>query len=172
MPQARLKLTTLQAVRLQKTIRTYADIMGLLDWSILFDSRPVEDEEAEAEINCPESKHALIRLCPQFLEFEPAYQARILCHELCHLYILSLDDVVSSIAPDDEAAPRLGVLSKEAFNVFYYNYETHIEMITDWLTRVMVEQLPLPRLGSRRQTRVPAAPIAPAHRRRQGNRRR
>ena len=101
-------------------------ILRLQDWTIAIDwSKPTRKDSLATMTQMPDSKHATLRLSPEFTTQAPQLHGQILIHEMVHCHLFQLEGL---------AASTLSVLGdKQIAAVFNVAYTASNEVATDAL---------------------------------------
>jgi predicted metal-dependent hydrolase len=131
-------------------LRRCAELIGLRDWSIKFDPKPVEEPEeddTQAMTNSTEDCTASVRFAPQFWSFCPKEQRAVIAHELCHLHTNRLRVLAEHFVTG---------YPKRARGVLNLTLEEADEHVVESIARLLTPMLPLPHFSkpSKRKRRL------------------
>lgn len=121
---------------IERTVRIYADILGLRDYEFIFHAFEDPLKDSEADISISHGRTAHLRLHKSFFGKPKEEQRGILAHEMAHVLVEpmattgeSLEDVLGAIG--------YAVHSKHALEAE--------ENVVENLAKVLVKLLPLPK---------------------------
>jgi hypothetical protein len=121
-------------------IKYLQGVLRLQDWTITIDwSKPTKKDSLATMAQMPDSKHATLRLSPEFVTQAPQLHGQILLHEMVHGHLFQLESLACS------AASALG--DKRVAAVFNVAYTASNEVATDALADAfhpLVEPFRLP----------------------------
>lgn len=111
----------LEELSISEYIERCLPILGLSEWKVKYESDETCSEGAEADISRAEQgKQAYLRLSNEFWRFEPIYQRGVICHELIHLHLASIDDLVGNLEQ------IIGVSAMKLLQLSYTDYSEHL----------------------------------------------
>lgn len=110
-------------------------VMGLAHWDVTL-SRDNASEDAWADIE-PHSQatNATLRLGREFFTLPPVRQRAYLTHELVHLGLCRVDQMVDTLEDANGAVWWSG---------FSPNFDNELERAVDWVANILAPRLPLP----------------------------
>lgn len=120
-------------------VRAIADLLELRDWTILLRAAPIgDDDEAEARVNLVYGrKLASLEFSPGFRELEPERQRHVVCHELIHLHVNPVWELLGE-------GPTEVILGKPAFEVLARTAATRVELAVDGLAEAFANKVSPP----------------------------
>lgn len=101
-------------------------VLRLQDWTITVDwSKPTRKDALATMTQMSDSKHATMRLSPEFTTEAPQLHGQILVHEMLHCHLFQMENL---------AATTVAALAgKQATAVFNVAYTAENELVTDAL---------------------------------------
>ena len=121
----------------QAYIRQIADRMHLKDWRVELRQRPPENKDAAAEVLCTYGrKLAYIYFAQDWADIEAEKQRHFVVHELVHLHLQTVRDMVEQ--------DMKGVLGNQAHEVLLWPFKRALEYGVDGLADAIAPLMPLP----------------------------
>ena len=106
------------------------EVLRLRDWTITVDwSKPTGKDAFATMTQMADSKHATLRLSPEFVTTESRLHGQILIHEMVHCHLFQMESLVSAMAS--------AVAGKDATAMFNRAYTSANELTTDALADVL-----------------------------------
>lgn len=111
--------------------------LGLTSWTIRRSEHTPADKDTAAEIEFTPARHdAAMRIGPTFWAATAEEQRYLTAHELVHVHLRRVNDVMESVED---------VLGPAAYSILLKAYNNANEFATDALATVLADLLPLPR---------------------------
>lgn len=102
------------------------EVLRLRDWTITVDwSKPTGKDAWATMTQMSDSKHATLRLSPEFTTTPPRLHGQILLHEMVHCHLFQMENLATTSVS--------ALAGKEATTVFSRAYTSANELVTDAL---------------------------------------
>lgn len=107
------------------------EVLRLRDWTITVDwSKPTGKDALATMTQMTDSRHAMLRLSPEYVATEPRLHGQILLHEVMHCHLFQMESLA--------LATVSALAGKEATAVFDRAYTSANELATDALADALV----------------------------------
>ena len=132
-------MTHAERKRLAKYLRTAANTLGLMDWTLEVMPDEPDTKEAYASVSCAYGrKIAAIWFQDGFEALEPETQRHVIVHELTHIHFDGMLSLAETTLPAVMGAP--------AFGVFEAALRERLEHGVDAVANAFAGALPLPEI--------------------------
>lgn len=102
------------------------DVLRLRDWTITVDwSKPTGKDAWATMTQMSDSKHATLRMSPEFTTTPPRLHGQILLHEMVHCHLFQMENLATTSVS--------ALAGKEATALFSRAYTSANELVTDAL---------------------------------------
>lgn len=82
---------------LAAAVANYQASMRLVDWTITIDwDKPCAKDALATITPMADSRHATLRLSPEYIELPPSMRTQVILHELAHCLLFPIDDLALS----------------------------------------------------------------------------